>query len=618
MKTKVLILFATFFFGLYFNYLRYIPSLTGSVLGDDGDAFFNLWLMEDVRYFITHFDWDYLINNHIFYPENHRIFFWSDTLIFPGLMYSLIFYVFQNHLLSYYLLTFLALFLSYLIYFYFFQEIAKQALKKQSQSISEWKLFLFLLLCTYLYTFSMGRMQYSLHFQNYWSFLLFAALWGILKVFSDYPRIGVWTIALSFTFLCYSVMYYAIGIALSSLVLLFLLTTYKKDSLRELFIKIWPIVLCTIVINAPIILGFLMNPSVHDPQNNYRSKLWHLVTPHPDSLQLTLLRSLGFSPREYHHESLIFVGYSFLGLAIGIFLFYIFKSLKHFKNSPSLIRFISGLVLVNIVIWILPKSLAFKAPLVTLSFFAALTFYFYSFYDGIKRKKIDLTLSFLFLMATLFYGICLGLNGSFLNTPFNPSILGILDLLIPGIKSMRTIGRYGVIAFGLALAIVVYFVTGNIYKFRPYLFNLVLLILSLSIIEHVKKPAVNAYAVDFLFHPTEEEKNFFTGMKDPLLLYPIDPWHLNAYPQLYFVPFRNVQLVNGYTGIMSHLYKKLIDDYRIHQKISNEALSLLRENGVKNIGLTKWRYSQEEIKIFKERFKNVLFENENFLIVKTS
>jgi len=613
MQVRSLILLSVFFLGLYISFIRHIPNLSLSVMGDDGDGFFNLWLLENVRKFLSDFDLNYLINTHSFYPENNLVLFWSDNMIFPGLIYSLFYGFCSNPFLSYFLTIFTALGMGFACHYLFFREVIRSTTSEKKELPTVY--FLFAMMLTYLFTFSAARIQYSLHFQNFWSFLMFSGLYGMLRVLGGKLRSGLIWIGLSFTLLCYIAMYYAVGLALLGILFFICLCgTYNKKKWLLLIRKGSLIFITTVLLSTPILLGYLSNIHVDTSQHLYGAVPWHLIMPLYGSFAEYLYQSLGIPFVGYQSESLVYIGCFSAVVALPMFCFILFQAFKFVRQSPFLLKILAFVILFNAAAWSIPRAYEFKVIVVTLAIALFVAFYFYSMAYALKHKKISSVSALLGLSATAFYGIAFGLSSGYQHPIFNPSLLGVFNLLLPGMHSIRAIGRFGSPAFGVLLAIIAYIAFTRLYKKRPVLFSLTIGCLLINIPEQLKIPYINTYAAEFLFNKTPEEHKFFANLQGALVVYPMQPFHLNSYPQLYFLPYKNLSIVNGYSGRSSSFSDQLILSGA--DSFTPESYALLKSQNIQYLAISKWRYEAKDLAAIMNVFKGqILLDSEHFLVV---
>jgi len=629
MKHKTYIAaFLLLVFGVYFNFIRPMPDLQKSIFGDDGDGLFTLWLLENVRLFFSHFDILQFINTNSYYPQNHLVLFWSDTFIFPGLLYTLFYSIFRNAVLSYNFVTFTAVSMAFVVHFFFFKTImlwAKQKLIEQKlwieNSYQEIASSALLLLFTYSYTFCMTRMVYTVHFQNQWSFLTILGLLGMFKIFERSYKTGSILLTLSFTLLCFSSMYYAMLLGLLGGIFFVCAYFYLKiNEFTKFFKQFLPYGLLTLCMTLPILYGYSLTEK-NLSRSGGKATFDRIFLPLPGSLIYEFLLKLGIDLAKYHpfqHEVLLYAGVFLLLLAIPVFCYCIAQCAIFLKNDTRLKKFFYGILFLNVLSWLLPNSFvvfdfSVKAFLTTLALGAFFLFIFYCVLLAIQKRFLRPELAILFLSGIVIYGITFGRSIGFSNEFFNPSLYGLFSLFNPWMRALRAAGRFGVLATGMLSGITLYFVVlkGKLYK--P-LFALGLMVVLLAhTIEQKYHPYVNTYNIETILKPSEKESAFFSELQRSFLFFPVNPWHKNTYFQLLALPFKKLLLVNGYSGNSSSLFSKIRQISTGKDIPQAEDLELFKEEGIEVLVFSKSAYNLEKISHIKNSFPSPLFESENFL-----
>lgn len=622
MKHKTnLAAFCLLVFGLYFNFVRHLPDMGQSIFGDDGDGLFNLWLLENVRLFFSHFDVSHFIQTNAFFPENRLTLFWSDTLIAPGLLYTLIFAFCKNQVLSYNLLVLAAVAIAFLVHFVFFRTVVGWAHEKagaENIPIATGASTVLLLALTYAYTFGMARMMYTVHFQNQWAFLTILALLGMVKVFDRSYRAGTALICFSFTFLCYSTMYYGLVLGLLGLIfLIYVLCTFEKRELVRLFQHALPAGVATLALTLPIIYAYTLTGKNRVSVGAFAS-IEDIFQPFPDTLLSSIWSRLGFVRGEFNHEILIYPGWFFLIFAIPVVIYGIKQCWHYIRTVEPLRRAFNRILLLNGLAWLVPEKssiagFVLKPFLTTVAAGAFFFFLFYSLSVALRTGRMKPGLVLVLIFGLIFYGITLGLSVTFSNATFNPSLFGILSLVLPWLGALRAAGRFGVLATGMLSAVVLYvlILKGRIHK--PLVAGLVVMIAGLHIVEQIRPPYVNTYDVQKVLHPTHDEAAFFQALKRPMIFFPAHPFHKNTYFQLLTISFRNVQMVNGYSGISSVVMDRVMTGRDGENVPSLELLSDLRRQGVGIVVFAKWRYTADQLGRVAHMLSTHVFESENFL-----
>lgn len=621
----ILVLFL--FLGIYLNYWIHHQDLKNNIFGGDGDGYFNLWLLENTRLFFQNFNLNHFINTSIFYPENQGVLFWSDNLIIPGILYSILYYFNQDIFLSYNLLTYIAIIASYFTYYLFFYTIIKtiieEKFKNQLTPKDNWFFFFVVLLFTYNVSFSVIRLIYTAHFQNQWSFLVILGGYGCLLFLNKKHKIGIAIISCVYLTLCYTAMYYAVGFA--ALVLLFTLYYWTSNDLKSILLiikKYWSFPLCTAALSLPILKGYASVMHRDTSQMLYTSKFRDFYNPVKGSFLYGYLHNKGIHIQPHTDESHIYIGYAVFLLSAYIFIFYLVYVFKYIFEKKNILKLFGILFLFHLIFWSLPNSFYLKSFLTTS--IVAVTLFYFIFYisKAVHDMRMSYVLGFLFIALLLFYGISFGYSGAFYKDYFNPSVYGVLSILIPGMRSMRAIGRFGGLGTVFLYGIILYFFVSNIiFSFKENKIKLYstlsfvfLALMSLNLIEQKINPYV-AQLDSSLLIAKPDEKDFLTKLSGNAMVFPIVPDYASTYCMIYFLPFNQIKLVNGYSGRSSLFFTDIVKYYS--ENIPKQSfVDLLQKKNVSFLVFQKWRYSENDIKNILLRFSNVLFHNDRFLVVK--
>lgn len=628
MPRRHLTAFAAFFlfcFGLYFNFIRHLPDLQKSIFGDEGDGFFNLWLLEHVRLFFSHWDLNLLIHTNTFYPENNLTLFWSENQIFPGAIYSLIYFFCQKSILSFNILHFVSVALAYTTHFFLFKkilswgrEVISESYEKQSkrvQQLHDFSLNVLLLIFTYSFTFSMTRMVYTVHFQNQWSFLTLVSIFGMIKILEKSYRLGAVLVCGAATLLCLSSMYYFVTFSMIGLFFgVFLIFSLKKAELSKLIKQSLPSIGVSSVICLPILYAYSLTEKNGLGSGSF-SKISQIFYPFPNTLVFNLLDRFGINLEnysQYNHESLIYPGVFLLFLSIPLFLLTLKQAWIFIKSDHSLKIWLSIILIFNAAAWSLSSKFESKALITTMGVGGLLIYILISFYRAVERKVLRSELALLFISAIVFYSVTLGQSVGFRGHTFNPSFFGIFSLINPGFLAMRAAGRLGVLASAMLCGLTFYYLVIKVKFFKPWVCSIVIGLGLLHSFEQFQKPYVNTYPVERVLQLSRDEKEFFSSLSDSILFYPVAPWHKNTYYLLLSQPYENIRLVNGYSGHLPPFLSSILNN---SESLRYPSKSLIEKIKLKSrvLVFAKWAYERKGIEEIQENYTRKIFESENYL-----
>lgn len=615
-KNQILILlsFLFLFFEIFFRYIHYTNGLTYYIFGDEGDGYFNLWLLEKVRYFITHGDIKFLVNSNIFCPDGRLVLFWSDNMLAPGVLYSLLYGITQNMILSYNLMTYFMISLNFCIMLFFLHTLAVIANEKNKDLP-----FLFLLLipaAASAAVFSDTAMIFTVHFQNNFMPLILLGSTFCLRMYYRIDRFSVYGAPSVFVFLLYATPYYAIGyILICGIFALFFLLSLDKKEIIDFIKKYLVFYIITVIAALPVLIGYIRVINPYTSQLELRSEWPQILTPIAGSRLFDFLQKIGVPVKGYIHESLIYSGIFIFPLVSLVLIFYGIRFIIRNKKDP-----VVSLLLVSLAVsiagyfwfpgWIAARYIGILSSIGALLYF------------GIHYSlRNQFTLYFIGICMVLFYGFALGpsVNGPL--NGWNPSVWGVVTRFIPGTNSIRAIGRFGYTAFAFSIGFLAYsaFIC---WKKVPYkrikiaFFSLILLCFLLSIaLDQSIKPYIHHYNFSLL-SPVNEEKKYFNANPGLYYFLPAEPWHYTASFMVYSATIPEIHLVNGYSGWVSAVYDTIRQT--VQTNITENGLNLLKKYGIRGVVLDKSRYNPLQLEEQKKlKGIHVELESDHYLIFST-
>lgn len=594
---------------LYFFPL--LSRLDSAIFGNDGDGFFNLWVMRHNYLTWLRGDWSGILDAGIFYPQSTGVMLKSDTLFLPSVLYSFFALCFSNSFVAYNATALLLSFAAYLAYWYFFQQVIKVA----AQSLSPWVSLLLSALFAWMLWASMGRLIYYEHFQNLSSFWVVLLLGAAIAFLSSQRRRDLRVVLLSFVALNYSTQYFAIlGGLLGLLFGLFLILSFgvrrKLEILRE---SKWDLVI-SLVLVAPILWVYLQAFAGKDGgiQTSIAELSWkHFVNPHDRSLIYSLLaKTLALEP--VHHERPAYLGVVFVMLS----LFFLVRGMvRNPVTLKNIFRYrLWWISLVMYLLCIQDRHSDFLAVCSLLSMLLMVCGLFVMMHGAIKTKLMSPALGFVILACLMVYSVSFGFVG--VREPFfqmDVSVWGLLASWIPGANKIRAIGRFAPIGQCLVVGAFAWFVARSMSQRLSATKGLVLvsLLTTWHTLENYYPPLMSFHSSSF-YHLNASERQNFSKISSPALVLPSRHFHNNASYMLQFVEVPELKLINGYSGSSTVLFDAIMD---AEHKSLNLLAQLIKQHA-ETVILAKWRLSEERMNELKAKLMwSEGYRNERFLVL---
>jgi hypothetical protein len=531
------------------------------MLGDAGDGFLNIWIVNHVRTVLADFSFARLEDGRMYWPANRLSYFWTTPLFVPGAANALLFGLGMSILSSYLWSHFLAIGLGVVACMLAFCAVADEGLPGLHPA---WGAAFALVAI-----FSPAQGFYAFHYQNYWGLSWVLLLAVPLLVRAERPvAAAVMALVPLFLFSSSTPYYFVLGIAF--LVWLTWASWREVNWLSLVWTpRVWGL---TILLGIPTAY-FLVSLWIAGPigyafwiTRSLSTCLWHLLVP-MGAITVEAAGQLGIKLPEVTHESPAYLG------VVGVVAL-LAAAYTIVRRLPRQWCWLAAvLILINLpaVSVRLPKRLVW--PLI--AFWFALVFggaraFLYSRSPGPDLNfgpRLAL-LAFVFVL-----GVSLGPVGNWPDRHPNPSVWGVFAAVIPGFTGMRAIGRFSVtakmfLALWAMVAALRFIQTAKIELRTRALLKVGLVgLLALSVLEG----QVNLYGGPveeraFSFAP--EEKAFLSGrLRSPTVLFPIGPEHENARVMLLFREFTEVTLVNGYSAKIGGIWEEV----RAHGPVNRSA-----------------------------------------------
>ena len=589
------------------------------IYGDDGDGFFNLWVMEHVRTSIANGDWN-LADGRIYWPHNIGTYFWSDNLLIPAAGYSILRFISLDTFTAYRWTAILLSLLGYLAFIWLFGILFKLS-RERHPDMPGWSKIL-IILFAYLASFSASRMIYFVHFQNLSSLWVITMITGLIG-YSRYGKRRYFLISLiSLDFLILSTAYFAITGVL--LFLAWILMELAHDP-RELFItlkqNLWYELAATAAA-LPILLGY---SSVNLPR--YQLEYIHQMATKPLHLYLP---AWGLSRYLYelyfhrlpaiHHESPAYLG---VGLLLGIAGLTIWK-------LPALARWLGKAIkapwfwgaISLLIIWKLGPE-AWKM-VNCWSGFIFWIFLLVLFLKGLRRKShtdpISFPFAYLILCLIIIYGIALGPRSHFIGSAVNPSIWGICAAILPPLSHMRSLGRLAVVGQSLLFAILLVGILEVLGSSKKWLHGLAIagaiLIITLQAADGWTVVApIHHYNPEDIF-PRTDEKRWWSEQKGIVAAFPGIPFPQSTREMLYYCGFPDIILLNGYSGHSTPEWDRVMKLGRRWFEPNQKQVNYVKELGIDYLAVRKDRVVPKVVETLRKHDRPILFENDRLIVLK--
>ena len=586
----------------------------GVIYGDNGDGFFNIWVMDHTARCLERGKFN-LLDGRIFWPSNEDTFLWSDNLLVPAACFTVLRQITPDILAAFRLTTLLLSLLGFAAYFFLFYLLFRIA-KKSNPRLPDWTLF-FVPAFTYLATFSSSRLIYYAHFQNLSSLWLFVLVGGGIGYWYYNRRIFFSLMAVSEVILLYSTPYFAVLGACFIAGWFLLAFRDIPRILRENY----AVLLVSLLVSFPLAIAYAgtgknVYPAEYIHQMGMR--VYHLYT--PSSGPVKEWYEAIFSPLPgIPHESPAYLGLGIILAGAGIIIW----------RLPAIGRWLAGAVR-RPWFWIL--LIALTGTLLSKGGWkeytcwigaAALAAILLLYIRGMARRAGNAPLipafAFLALTALLAYGLASGPRNQFVDQPINPSIWGLMAFIIPGASSMRAVGRMVVIGQGLIFALLLltlyYLYAGLKKKGRTVLTIIAAGLIIIQFGEGLSSRAItNRYdPADFI--PTTEERDWFSRIDGPVAVFPATPFQASTRYMLYFNTFPKIYLMNGYSARSTVLWDRAMGLGRRWREPTEEQMAYLSEKGVSYLVIWKKEINWRPLRAIREGERPILFENERFLVL---
>ena len=615
--------------GMTRHFSPIFSDFTGSILGDAGDGFFNLWVMTHNAQYFASYSFHGILDGQIFFPNNANTMLLSDTLYLPSLLFTILgplglegFARFNTTALILGLFSFFV----HWLFFHFLWQTARADSSAKNPEVAigsaNWRYF-FVPGFAYLASFSVGRSIYYAHFQNISSFWVVVAIAGCAGYLQT--RLSKWLYLAMFAFLAanYSTQYF--GVLAALVVFIFVLCLFAEGPVEAFRVAMqhWMALGFTVVTFAP--LAWLYGRAHGAHSSNLTRNVWGLsfrefFIPVPGTGAFNFLNSK-FGPfPPTNHEMPAYLGFALVA-AIVVLLGCTFKIWRHWfqvlakKRSFQLFLGLFALIALlrnfrHLTAW--PALIL--VTIVTMG----------SLLKGWKwrsKENISPVGYYLVALAVVIYGLAFGPSYFFRQVHPDPSLWGVWAWLVPGVHKMRAIGRMAPIGQTVLLGIVAWMLFRLILIEKSKRANLLLCAVSsfwmlIQACENDSDLYITKPSPDVLV-TSADETQFFSNIKEPILAFPVAPFHISTYAMLYFTHFSNIKLVNGYSGSSTPQYDELMASAP-PELPSDRQVAMANKLGVHTFVVFKNLLGKEHISIIKSQWADKIFENDRFYVFKAS
>ena len=599
---------------LHLGVLDYHAGRT--IFGDNGDGFFNLWVMDHVAGNAARGDFS-PADGRIFWPDNSGTYWWSDNLIVPSLAFGLFRTWARNVFEAFWLTGFLMALLGFVAYLVLFGVVFR-TVRRCRPELPDWSVLL-VPLFAYMACFSRARLLYFSHFQNLSSLWLFPLVAGMIGHALSGRRGYFALVVVSELILLYSAPYYAVtGMSLIFLWALFLLFCGYRELLRVLRENWLVLVAC-----APLFLFLAAIYAVADHftytplvVRSFSIGFRHLIMPDGGPLAGVAGAVIHAEPPP-DGERPAYVG---VGLAIAVLAVLI-------RHVPTIVsgvrsearRLVFWALLVSVAAWV--GVCAYPGPVTAWLGLAlvAVILLLGLRYLALLRPVAPLAFAgaFLALASFVTYGIAFGPSVSFLDQPASPCVWGLFSWVVPGFASMRAVGRLAVVGQGFLIAALALYVIASfaVRKGRVALLACALILMAVQFAEQIEaKAEVGDYDAENVT-PTSEEALFFAQLRGPLVEFPAIPFYGSAMPMLYFNRFPGICLMNGYSSHSTATWDQVMRLEADSEEAGENPIRFAEEKGVRYIVIDKGRAPRGRVEALRKGDRRVLFENDRFLVL---
>jgi len=231
-----------------------------------------------------------------------------------------------------------------------------------------------------------------------------------------------------------------------------------------------------------------------------------------------------------------------------------------------------------------------------------------------KGEGASRAMFFLLLLGICVVGTAMGPGTFFGEGRLDPSVWGISSRTIPGYRGMRELIRFtpaaSILLMGLCVALSL--------RLRPRIHprvwaGVMALVILAGLVDPWRPKAVREGVTPIAF--SAEQEAFVRPLDGVGVEIPAAPFHRNPSAMLRWQAYRNVRLVNGYSGKTSTALKNVISAENHHGRTSEQQVSASLEAGADWMCLLRpWVYDRDEEAL--SATYPVLYRDEDILVVR--
>lgn len=567
-----------------------IPGQT--IFGDEGDGYFNLWVLEHVRLEAPR-GGNALADARIMHPETGTYWF-SDNLIMLSPPYILLRGSGFTRIASIYYVHIFWWTASFFAGWWMFIEIRRTL---EADTVSGWGAWMAPWLSLAL-VWLPARLEGLKHFQSHaLVFLLLETTFAMLFLRRRSTVSLVGMAACQFALIASAPYYGVLGILVLTAWGLTLCTDPHLD-IRRLLLRKMPWVLPWVAACFPIATAYMKHETPVYNHEGLLPRAWQLSDLLPPSMggRLEAYPGLWMSAAFLlagcwlvRKHAYLFRQFSWRreGILLVIFALTLLK-VKELYALTSFLR-------LGLQIWmmiLLLRNVRHKNK-------------------TSSRGKLLLFLAGLFIIGTAkgpgnFYGA----------DALDPSVWGIFSTWVPGIKSMRGLMRIMPAAAFMFAGLLYAMALSQQKGGNLFLWNTgALALLTLALVEPRGQKAPRSSVDPMEINLTESQEGFFSTLQGVLLDVPSAPLHGNPKTMLRWQPYRNIRLINGYSGRSTAQLDEIISVENRHGRASVEQVRIAREAGTDWLVLRRaWVYDEKE-KVLASTYPQVYLD-ERFRVLE--
>lgn len=602
---------------------------SNGIFGDNGDGFFNLWLLEKGNHKLFDFDLKNFTNGGIFWPENNYSYFLSENYLLYAPIYEIMKSLSGNIFQSYSWLSLLLVLAGFLSHYFLFSVVYKAFTLEGSHP--SYKIMIPFL--AYFATFSEAKIRYFIHWQNLSYFWLVLCLGSMIaysaKVYAGrVNQLFFSIIVITPLFLLLSSVYFSL--VACTLIVIWSLLQFSlnfEKFFRSLF-QLKFFILATLLIFATVAY-FYTQVKLYKYSEwvayGYATRFWHLVLPAAGMFR-EILESFGIKVPVVDHEACAYIG---LGASMSAVLLFVAFRKQILERGQAMLQ--SKVFWMTMLLLIATRLIRYFSPaasgfLIVLTLFSLLMYFVLRLRSVQEGNKVVVTFSILGASLLVFYGISFGPLRHYIDRPFNGSLYGLFKTFFPPIGNMRAIGRvaglgHSALLASLFAAYLLYVQKNSQKKQQGMAITAVIICFFLQFSDPLGVKAHRShYDLSAVTPQIPMNHDWWKDKKGSAVVFPSNPYHHNVSPMLYFSHFSDLNLLNGYSTRSLDHWTKVMEMGRGQAEPTSLQIDYVKNIGTDWILLDKQRVQANIIAKYRKQIasKNATsFEDDKFLVVKS-